>query len=345
VKIRGATQNHPQQFDADSLIDGNGGNPRFRGLWRESEACYAVSMYPDSGLGGGGSAISVMNGRDSTGRPSLSRRAAKAGAFTLIELLVVIAIIAILAALLLPSLARSKEQAQGIKCLSNLKQLTLAWIMYGSDNKDYLAVNGDDAYQPTILNLRANPQWCPGREDELAEFTNLFIMAGLIYPYVKSTAVYICPADNTDVLNNYVPTTTPKSRSVSMNAWISPAPQSVQDLGPSTGCIIYRKSGDLGNPGSSKIWLLMDENPWSINDAFMVCNPQDTTWVDHPASYHNRANGISFCDGHAEIHKWSDPAVYNYSLADAVSKLDPNPATPYDLHWLQNASTFWDGTP
>jgi prepilin-type processing-associated H-X9-DG protein len=73
----------------------------------------------------------------------------------------------------------------------------------------------------------------------------------------------------------------------------------------------------------------------------MVCNPQDTTWVDHPASYHNHANGISFCDGHAEIHKWMDPAVYNYSLADAAGGQDPAPVIPSDLHWLQSASTYY----
>jgi prepilin-type N-terminal cleavage/methylation domain-containing protein/prepilin-type processing-associated H-X9-DG protein len=300
-------------------------------------------MTTDPALGSPAAATSITKRTDFTSRRACSTP--RTIGFTLIELLVVIAIIAILAAMLLPALAKAKEQAQGAKCLSNLKQLTLGWVMYSGDNQDNLMVNGDENFEPTILNLSANPQWCPGREDQLGESTNLFIKAGLLYPYVNSPAIYICPADSTDVLNNHVQTSTPKTRSVSMNGWVSPAPPSVQDLGPTNGCIIYRKSADLSLPGPSRVWLLMDENPWSINDAFMVINPQDTTWGDHPASYHNHACGISFCDGHAEIHKWNDPAVYNYSLADAAAGLDPAPGNTTDLAWLQSVSTFWNGVP
>ena len=302
-------------------------------------------MNTNAGLGSPGAAISATHRLDSTARGGRRRRAARGTAFTLIELLVVIAIIAILAALLLPALGKAKEQAQGVKCLSNLKQLTTAWAMYNGDNRDNLMVNGDENDEPTILDLAQNPQWCPGREDELGLSTNLFIKAGLLYPYVNSLAVYVCPADDTDVLNNYVQTSTPKTRSVSMNGWVSPAPPSIQDLGPTNGCIIYHKAADLNIPGASKIWLLLDENPWSINDAFFALSPQDTGWSDHPGSYHNHACGISFCDGHAEIHKWIDPSVYNYNLADAAAKLSPTPVNPSDLQWIEAASTYWDGTP
>jgi prepilin-type N-terminal cleavage/methylation domain-containing protein len=258
-------------------------------------------------------------------------------AFTLIELLVVIAIIAILAALLLPALSRSKMEAQGSQCISNLRQLTLAAVgMYTSDNRGYLVVNGDEQYQPTLANLTENPSWCPGREDEVALSTNLLIMAGLIYPYIKNVAVYKCPADHTFVLN----TSTPKTRSMSMNAWMSPAPPSVADMGSTRNCHIYNKETDLNIGGTANLWLLMDENPFSINDASLLINPNDGGWVDYPATYHVKANGISFTDGHALIHKWTDPKVVNYDTENtstgAISVATPG--CP-DFPWISAAST------
>ncbi len=80
------------------------------------------------------------------------------------------------------ALSRSKEQAQGIQCVSNLKQLSLGWAIYGNDNRGYMMPNGDEAYQPTTQNPTADPQWCPGREDLAGDSTNVYIMAGAALP-------------------------------------------------------------------------------------------------------------------------------------------------------------------
>ena len=276
--------------------------------------------------------------------------------FTLIELLVVIAIIAILAALLLPGLARAKQQAQGVQCISNLKQLTLAWIMYTGDNRGFLPQNGDEADQPPNDLSTVDPQWCPGRMDAQAPIgapTNiLWIKLGQIYPYVGQVGVYRCPADHSTYLNmNH---TYPNGglgearlRSMSMNAWIGPSLATQQGtLGATTTYRVYRKDGDMAVPGPANLWLLLDENPWSINDGFFweqpanatanpAANPPTSTgWTDIPASYHNNACGISFGDGHAQIRKWTDKKMI---IAKSYGVPENPPSA--DLLWLLQRTT------
>jgi len=232
----------------------------------------------------------------------------------LIELLVVIAIIAILAGLLLPALAKAKQKAQATECINNLRQLDLAWVMYYGDNSSTLVPNGDTQFQPPA-NQPANPafaQWCPGNQFIANLSSSNFVMAGLLFPYVKTLGVYKCPADHIGV--NGV-ANLPHTRSMSMNAFMGPAPQSANDLGSSTSPvreIIYHKDSDLTLPGPSKLWLLMDENPYSINDGFLVINYNEKGWVDYPATYHNSAGGIGYCDGHAIIKKWTDPKLLGF---------------------------------
>jgi len=284
-------------------------------------------------------------------------------AFTLIELLVVIAIIAILAAMLLPALTRAKQQAQGAQCLSNLKQLTTGWIMYAGDYRGFLAPNGDETSEPAGLNdPNALPggslaQWCPGRQDVSSELSTsgangvnvgyAWIQLGLIYPYVKSPLVYKCPADN--AIDSSFGLVYPHVRSYSMNTWLSP----IVPYANETVVVSYYKESDLRQLGPSQTWVLLDENPTSINDGSCICDdgPLDyTEWIDCPASYHNRAAGISFADGHAQIKQWTDPTVLVKWAPPTIQPGNPGfvriapTGSTNDLWWLQSRSTGITGT-
>jgi len=254
-------------------------------------------------------------------------------AFTLVELLLVIAIIAILASMLMSALSGAKKKAQGIQCINNLRQLQTAWAIYSGDNNDGCVLS---------FNNSTPGGWVDCSQSRTNQ---THLTQGLLWPDVKSIGVYHCPADQS-TLNGV-----PYLRSISMNGWVGPGtgcePYNVNgggangNIGDPAG-IVYKKQSDfkgLGNPSS--IFVLLDENPATINDAWFgedcingTAQPND--WVDTPAVYHNNANGISFADGHAEIHKWFDPTV----LANVGGNFRPAQQTPHtDLNWLQTAAS------
>jgi prepilin-type N-terminal cleavage/methylation domain-containing protein len=262
--------------------------------------------------------------RNSVGTNTLSGHSR--AAFTLIELLVVIAIIAILAAMLLPALSAAKKKAQGIQCQNNLRELTLGWIMYANDFSDNLMP----------MHGATNLNWCAGDMTILPDATNsILIINSLMYPYVKTAAVYRCPADTSTFANRAYPyggPGTPRVRSMSMNAWLGG--QVFASILSTPSQTLFSKLTNIRQP--TEILVLLDENPATINDGIFYTSVPSPSWTDVPATYHNDANGMSFADGHAIIKHWRDPAILGMGAVGGAPK-----DGGVDLTWMQQHATTY----
>jgi prepilin-type N-terminal cleavage/methylation domain-containing protein len=276
--------------------------------------------------------------------------------FTLIELLVVIAIIAILAAMLLPALAKAKQRALAVQCLSNNRQLAIAWTMYAGDNNDLMVPNrGLGGQSPVIVNPQTNPdlqpggqyaQWCPGAMQNLtvALSYDKWIKTGLLYPYLNSLSVYHCPADH-----NRIPRAVPAAfqkpalRTYSMNCWM----QSMDAAGNHTaawnginGYIVYTKLANMSRPGPSKTWVFIEESPIGIDDGYFAVDPrQTTTWFNIPSVLHGNSSEMAYGDGHAETQQWTDGNMIHGVGANSTGNNVTASPNCGDLTWFISRST------
>lgn len=283
------------------------------------------------------------------GQPLNRHRSTQAGAFTLIELLVVIAIITILASLLLPALGSGKLKAQGLQCMSNHRQLCLAWHMYSDDNQDILLFASELPWDPSTYGGAwvtgtldfdpANPSnWDPNQD----------ITKSPMWPYCsKNLGIWKCPADRSYVTVNG--TVTPRVRSMSMNVFLGGWGGTDGGWGPVFSAYhIYLRQADLIDPGPSKVFVFLDQRSDSINMgnfgtrmAGFPDQPDQYGFYDLPGFYHHFACGFSFADGHSEIHRWLDgrtmpPLVQQQTIWQNEGSFAPG---DQDVAWLQDHAT------
>ena len=279
--------------------------------------------------------------------------------FALLELLAVTLTVAILLVVLAPAWAQSGSKSHSARCLSNMRQVMGAFLMYTHDYHDLFPPNPDDG------NMTIGHNWCLGQAGVGGgQQFNPDILTDpgrcLISPYLNGDAsVFRCTLDtrtgryqgtNAALLG----TTVPAARTISSSQAVGnvcaaykahtghsgkptlpvDGPWLTGTYGGNTSANgpwrTYGKSSSMILPNPAGLWIVMEEEPLSINDAGMGVSMSRSAWIDFPGTLHNLAGVISFGDGHVELHKWINPAMRLTAPPGLISLRSNDP----DWLWL-----------
>ncbi len=223
-------------------------------------------------------------------------------AVTLVELLVVMAILGLLASLLLPALGRARARADGLACLNNLKQLQLAWQMYGDDFQGRVPPNRSvwtNGLWRSTPDSWIGASSAPHDPDPAPIEQGLFFRLG----YNRALALYRCPADGSRVR-------TPQGRELGLRRTRSYSMNGIWGGRANEMQTTVERADAVAEP--ARLFVFVDEAEDSIDDAhFLVWPAPDVRWVNLPAGRHAQRGVLSFADGRAELWVWQWPKRFH----------------------------------
>ena len=256
------------------------------------------------------------------------------GKFTLIELLVVIGIILLLMAIIRPPRSRPRELGRRTICLGNLKQLSLAWVMYADENDGKL-VNGEAGNwnrlipnpTPPPTNICGEPPWVSDiplkngnptidRRSQVPK-----IRDGALWEYLKNPKIYLCPAGKLKHSVTYQIVD-------SMNGFQQPDTIAAG--------VWFNNRGELSKPGEKIVFIDVGE----VRSSSYHVSYKDAKWLDRPPLRHRDGATVSFADAHSIYWKWKGEDTIGFGRNDKSSNGDRQPTSPEgkeDLQKLQES--------
>ena len=233
--------------------------------------------------------------------------------FSCLDAVAIIVILSLLTLVALPALASNRTTAVGVTCVGNLGNLTRAWQLYAADNSGKVANNFGIADTMGTVSAQTYLNWTHNIMDWTTNPSNTnrtWMAASKLYPYLENpNNPFKCPADRfISAAQSQAGWSGGRLRSYSMNGFMGPNSRDVGDVsyqGQNFLASNYRQfilSSSIPSPQSTIV--LLDEHPDSINDGYFINVPNSSQWYDLPGSHHNGAAGVSFADGHVDMHSW-----------------------------------------